>query len=203
VATSDPTEIVAELESKLSLPVGFLRGLVNEPDWSFVIKAHAFLEAVLAHSLAEALSNEDLRPVFANLDTSDPKRGKLAFIKALGIITHEDRRYLTKLSELRNLLVHDVAFTGIDLRKHFKALDPPARKEFVEAFAYAVPEEGVDLDGKTYDRASLLEISPKVVIWAGLMAITARAYALAKAAQLGEFLAVIEFYQKKILNEAA
>jgi hypothetical protein len=86
-----------------------LKGLYDrEDDWSFVIKSHAFLEAALTHLLADHLGKADLLPVFAYLETSNVRTGKLAFVKAFDLLDKGARRFIHTLSELRNDLVHEV-----------------------------------------------------------------------------------------------
>src|SRR6187551_2310931 len=54
--TPEQERPIAVIEQQLGLPVGFLRELYDRgDDWSFVIKAHAFLEAALTHLLAKHL----------------------------------------------------------------------------------------------------------------------------------------------------
>ena len=42
---------IAELEQRIGVAPGFFDGLVQEDDWSFVIKLHALLEAACTHFL--------------------------------------------------------------------------------------------------------------------------------------------------------
>ncbi len=84
-----------------------------------MIKSHAFLEAALTHLLADHLGKEDLLPVFAYLETSNVRTGKLAFVKAFDLLDKGARRFIHTLSELRNDLVHEVSnvnFNFADLR---------------------------------------------------------------------------------------
>ena len=132
---------IAEIENQLGLPTGFLRGLYDhEDDWSFVIKAHAFLEAALTHLLADHLGKEDLLPVFAYLETSNVRTGKLAFVKAFDLLDKGARRFIHTLSELRNDLVHEVSNVGFNFATYVGNLSDKERKEFIGAFDYAFIE---------------------------------------------------------------
>ncbi len=132
---------IAEIENQLRLPTGFLRGLYDhEDDWSFVIKSHAFLEAALTHLLVEHLGTEDLLPVFAYLETSNVRTGKLAFVKAFDLLDKGARRFIHTLSELRNDLVHEVSNVGFHFDSYMAQLSEKERKEFVGAFDYALVE---------------------------------------------------------------
>ncbi len=132
---------IAEIEKQLGLPPRFLRGLYDhEDDWSFVIKSHAFLEAALTHLLADHLGKEDLLPVFAYLETSNIRTGKLAFVKAFDLLDKGARRFIHTLSELRNDLVHEVSNVNFNFETYLEQLSERQRKEFVSAFDYALVE---------------------------------------------------------------
>jgi hypothetical protein len=132
---------IMEIETQLSLPPGFLLQLYeNEDDWSFVIKIHAFLEAVLTHLLAEHLGKPDLLPVFAYLETSNVRTGKLAFVRAFDLLDKGARRFVHTLSELRNTLVHDVSNVNFRFADYVCQLTEREQKDFVGAFDYAFAE---------------------------------------------------------------
>jgi hypothetical protein len=132
---------IMEIETQLGLPPGFLIQLYeNEDDWSFVIKTHAFLEAVLTHLLAEHLGKPDLLPVFAYLETSNVRTGKLAFVRAFDLLDKGARRFVHTLSELRNTLVHDVSNVNFRFADYVCQLTEREQKDFVGAFDYAFAE---------------------------------------------------------------
>ncbi len=132
---------IADIENQLGLPTGFLLGLyTHEDDWSFVIKSHAFLEAALTHLLADHLGKDDLVPVFAYLETSNVRTGKLAFVKAFDLLDKGARRFIHTLSELRNDLVHEVSNVNFKFDTHVAGLSDKERKEFIGAFDYAFVE---------------------------------------------------------------
>ena len=132
---------IADIENQLGLPTGFLLSLyTHEDDWSFVIKSHAFLEAALTHLLADHLGKDDLVPVFAYLETSNVRTGKLAFVKAFDLLDKGARRFIHTLSELRNDLVHEVSNVNFKFDTHVAQLTDRERKEFIGAFDYAFVE---------------------------------------------------------------
>ena len=132
---------IAEIEKQLGLPPRFLRGLYeHEDDWSFVIKSHAFLEAALTHLLADHMGKEDLLPVFAYLETSNIRTGKLAFVKAFDLLDKGARRFIHTLSELRNDLVHEVSNVNFNFEAYLEQLSERERKDFIGAFDYAFVE---------------------------------------------------------------
>jgi len=169
----DLSETIGSLERQLSLPPGFLLDLRKEDDWSFIIKAHAFLEAVLSHVLAEASGKRELEGVLSRLEMSDTAKGKLAFAQALGVLEEDERRFIKRLSELRNMLVHNISNVGFNMSKYVNQLDSNQRTSFVEAFKYALdPEDkgfqrliGTDVRGRVLK-------DPQGAIFMGVVLIT-------------------------------
>lgn len=102
------SEYVSEVELRLGLRSGFFDELIREDDWSFVIKLHAFVEAVLTHAICSNLGRPELEPIVSRLDTGNNQCGKLAFAKALAVLGKPQRRYIAQLCALRNELAHNV-----------------------------------------------------------------------------------------------
>jgi hypothetical protein len=110
---------LARLERDCDLPRGFCLGLLQESDWSFVIKLHALLESAVSQLLVNAVARKELADVFASLEMSNTKTGKLAFVKALELLPKAHLDFIRALSELRNQLAHRVKNVSFDLTGHF------------------------------------------------------------------------------------
>jgi hypothetical protein len=121
------------LEKGLGLPEGFLEGLRNEDDWSFIIKVHALMEASVSHLLVQHFGDERLGTIFDFLELSDKRRGKIAFVSALDLLAVECRRFLSKLSEIRNSLVHNIKNVGFDLSGYVRGLNKDQFEVFVNS----------------------------------------------------------------------
>lgn len=65
------------LEEKLGLTGGYLKTLLLESDWAFVVKMHALVEAAVAHVLTLELRRPELEPIFARLELANPATGKI------------------------------------------------------------------------------------------------------------------------------
>ncbi len=100
----------------LGLPASFMMDLYSgKDDWSLIIKLHAVVEGVTTYLLTEHFEEKSLRDVFANLDLSNKKSGKVAFAKALDLLSEDARRFISCLSEVRNYLVHGIENVGFTL----------------------------------------------------------------------------------------
>ena len=139
--TATLQQTVEQMSEEMSLPRGFLEGLLKEDDWSFVIKAHAFLEAVLTNVLIEAFQWPELKNLLVRLDMSDVRIGKVKFAVAIGIIKKDGERFLRELSKLRNDLVHDIRNLGFNFKEHLSGLDRNQEKAFVDSLSYFASDE--------------------------------------------------------------
>jgi len=128
-------EGVLELESKVSVRPGFFAALLDEDDWSFVIKLHALFEAACTHLLLFHFKEPQLAEVISRLELSNKTTGKVAFLSNLELLGKEARRLIAELSELRNRLVHDVRSAGFSLVDMVGKLDAGALKKFAISFS--------------------------------------------------------------------
>jgi hypothetical protein len=135
-----------ELLIEIGLPPAVLEELQKDTDWSFVIKLHAMVEGALTHALADHLGNVDAREIFARLDTSNDKTGKVAFGRLLLELDSKDQRLIQSLSELRNSLVHDPRNLNFDFQKHFAAMDQKGKRQFIRNLGYWDDESTSTLD---------------------------------------------------------
>jgi hypothetical protein len=120
------------------LPSGFLSDLDNEDDWSFIIKSHALIEAALSNLLSTIIDSR-LEPIFEQLELSNSRTGKIAFAEALGVLNSKQRMFVRKLSELRNIIVHNIKNINFDLNAYVSSLDKNQRDAFAKAFTYFAP----------------------------------------------------------------
>lgn len=167
---------VRRIEHDLGLQDGFLESLRKEDDWSFVIKTHALLEAAIGHILCKTLKRDELSEVFSFLELSDKRKGKIAFISALNLLQKPDRRLISSLSELRNMLVHDVKNTQFHLQEHVDGLDPEAFKTFTKSFNSFSSGEKVIFEGKESTPEQMFKRDAKTAVWWSAMVTLAIIY---------------------------
>jgi hypothetical protein len=194
------TKTLTEIEKDLSLPAGFLVGLYREDDWSFVIKTHAVIEAQVSASLTRALSDDRLSAIFERLELSDTDTGKLAFAKALGLLTDPQRVFVRKLSELRNQLVHNIRNVQFDFHHHVQhELDRNQRQSFVAAVTYFVDPS----DARACDHwREQARTDPKVAVMAAMLQLLGDTHFAQKLAKLrGEIAAIDE--KQRLLDDLA
>lgn len=132
---------IERLESDLRLPSGFFGKLVYDDDWSFVIKLHALIEAAITHLLTMHFGQPALAEVFSFLEMSNQRTGKIAFARASGLIDSDIKRFVQKLSELRNQFAHNVTNTTLTLRQFFSSLDVSDLNGYRKGFTLGFQKE--------------------------------------------------------------
>ncbi len=165
-------EPVRQLEVELGLPSQFLERLEHEDDWSFVIKTHALIEAAVTHALVVQTGLASARDFFSRLELSNSKTGKVALAEAVDLLRSEERRFIRSLSELRNVLVHDVKNVGIELRAYFAGLSKDKRKTFAASFCF-VDFDKTDTAVPVEEALQRLSNEPKRAIWSTAIYIAA------------------------------
>ncbi len=116
--------------TELSVPITFFTDMLEkDDDWSFVIKIHALIESSITHLLISALEQPVLKDVFSKTDISNVSTGRLAFVKALGLLPKKYITFIHQLSSLRNELVHDVRNINFHFEEYFDALEKKDHKK--------------------------------------------------------------------------
>jgi hypothetical protein len=118
-----------------------VEGKFADSDWTFIVKLHAMIETALNAALVKQFAAPELSRVIAKLDTSNPKTGKVAFAKALQILDPQSGVFIQKLSELRNLCVHDIRNFKFNLRAHLASLNEKDRNELLKPIMKALKPE--------------------------------------------------------------
>ena len=146
--------VLAVFNKHLQLPENTTLGILGGDDWSFVIRCHAVIEALVSALLATQLDRR-LVPLFDRLELGDVDSGKLAFAKALGLLTSDQRRFISLLSALRNKLAHNPKHLSFDFDAHFDSLDKNQRATFCRVLAG-------DLSGRQRDEwMALVRVKPR------------------------------------------
>ena len=134
--SEDEKRVIAELTAWMRKQFGWSSEKKHlwKDDWTLIVKLHAMIETCLNGALVKELDRTGLASVIAKLDTSNPSTGKVAFAKALGGIMPKDSAvFLQKLSELRNLCVHDVRNFDFNLIDHLTQIGKAKRNDFLKA----------------------------------------------------------------------
>jgi len=126
---------VIELQHRIGIKEDYFLKLLDEDDWSFIIKLHSLFEAACNHLLLYHLKEPRLADLICRIDLSSKPIGKLVFLERLELLSKENRKLISKLSEIRNTLVHDIRNCEFELKKMIEELEPQQLKQFAIDFS--------------------------------------------------------------------
>lgn len=154
---------------RLGLPEGFYNSLLDEDDWSFVIRANALVEAACTDALVAAFHAPHLRSSLASLELGHRKHGKVALLTKLGALQAGQKDVLVTLLELRNKLAHNADQVRFTFSAYLESLEPKPKKKFIDTAGYGLVPEGPD----GVPRDQFVEKNPKFALWLTLAEILA------------------------------
>lgn len=155
---------VAAFELRLGLPAGFYDSLLENDDWSFVVKLNALFEAACTEALVARLSCPEIANNLAHLDFADNKKGKVRLCFELGIINDEQRLALNELAELRNNLVHKIENVNFSFAKYIQDLSKGKQETLVKRWGRNL-NDTLSFGGVTVSKTNFVQENLKYVIW--------------------------------------
>ena len=165
MGTEPPFAEAERVLKGMGLPGTFLVDLHREgDDWSFVVKIHALLEGLSTNLLTTGLNEERLREVFSHLELSDTRSGKVAFMKALGLLEDESRAYISALSELRNLLIHRIENVSFRFGSAANHKISKAVERLLRSTEFQWKPE-LEFEGITVPRDKFVRENPRLSVW--------------------------------------
>jgi hypothetical protein len=113
-----------EVQHAISQHKDFLDALQDDSDWAFIIKIHAFLEALLTSLIRSHSGGFRLGDIASRLPmNSSDGISKLELVKANQLLSPEQMRCTRRIGEIRNRLAHEVgmvdAFSLVDYVSEF------------------------------------------------------------------------------------
>lgn len=159
--------VFSEIESMmtlLGLPNGFYEKLLQEDDWSFIIKLNALFEGACTEVLSSCLGTAKITEALANLEFAHSKCGKIAMLKSLDAITTQQASILRTLAELRNNLVHNISNVNFSFSNYVSSKDENQKKSFLKTLGHGI-QEHIQFEGKSVPRNTFVEENPKLALW--------------------------------------
>ena len=156
-------EVIKNLENELGVPDGFFYKLRDEDDWSFVVKLQSLVEAAVTHLLEERFGEPCLGEVFSQLEISNNKTGKIAFLSALNLMDKHNLKYIKQLSELRNKLIHNISNIQFSIEEYINVMDKNQIKKLISSL-FSSEDEGL-FTGKLAEFKKLPKKQYKLLFW--------------------------------------
>ena len=188
-------EEIRKFEHKLGLPTDFYNHLLQEDDWSFVIKLNALFEGATTHVLTTRLHAPKLVDAFSHPDQLNSKYGKVALLRKLGAITSEQSALLRSLGQIRNDLAHDIKYVNFSFSTYVSSRDKNQLAKLVKEFGYGL-NEVIEVESLRIPREKFVRENPKLALWLTAAEVIACLYLEFKMADLHlENLALTQYRQ--------
>lgn len=166
VSKNEAIDMVKEAHSKLLSKFDenkeLLFKLVEEDDWSFVIKVHAFIEAMVTELIITQISDDRIKSTIERLPLSDGQASKLKMAKELNLLNSNERKFIKLFSSLRNELAHRIENVNFTFENHIASLDKNQKKSWADAISWYAKS-----DDKEYYLRNAIE-SPRMTIFIGI-----------------------------------
>lgn len=157
--SSEFLKMLRTFENSLGLPQKFFDKLLNEDDWSFIIKCHTLIESALSDKLSELLDDR-LNPIFKKMGLGNKETGKILFAQHLNIIDKSQTNFIRKFSELRNTLVHDISNTSFQISNFPNIYNKSKMNSFIDGIIHFTKTDKEKQSWKVYARENI-----KLSIW--------------------------------------
>jgi len=140
----------------------FLSRLLQDDDWSFIIKAHSLIESLVTELIINKI-DEKLRNIVERMPLQGDTVSKVNIAKTYDLIPKEQRIFLKKISEIRNKVVHKYENINFTFDNYFSQLDDNSKKNWKKTIIWAEMDEGI-----VKQINELFPKSPKAAIWLSL-----------------------------------
>jgi len=145
VSKDEAIHMVKEAHSELLLKFDenkeILFKLVEEDDWSFVIKVHAFIEAMVTELIITQISDDRIKSTIERLPLSDGQASKLKMAKDLSLLNSNERKFIKVFSSLRNDLAHKIENINFSFESYIASLDKNQKKSWADAISWYAKDD--------------------------------------------------------------
>ena len=154
---TDHYEAADLVTKRLGLPSNFVFDLLDDDDWSFIIKSHALMEAAAVEAIKHRLSDHTIDKFLKRL-----QMGKcLDFAQELQAIDDQLLKKIRLISKIRNDIIHDVTKYAFSLTEYLSNTDK--RNEYQGVFLREI-SGSVKIDGHNIECKQLLIENPKLPV---------------------------------------
>lgn len=154
---------ITDIEARLKLPEGFYLKLLEEDDWSFVIKLSSLFEGACTEVLSAQVNCPEMNDILARMDMAAPK-GKIETLKKFGSLTDDQAKILKAIAELRNELVHKISNVGFQFSRYFEDMPPSKVDQQIKLFGHGLVDQ-LMVGTRKVPRAEFVRNNIKYSLW--------------------------------------
>jgi uncharacterized protein YutE (UPF0331/DUF86 family) len=157
--------LINELFDKMD----YLQELLEADDWTMIVKSYSLIEKVITDLIISKIEEPQLKNVISRLPLADEEIGKLLITKDYSLLSDSQRKFIKKLSALRNKLVHNYEYVNFDLKNYIESLEKNQIKSWHEAVTWFAE----DSEAKEQWLA-ISKKTPKIALWFSMFTIISK-----------------------------
>lgn len=148
------------LEKDYNEKLNFLAKLLDDDDWSFVIKSHSLIESLVTEIIIEKLNEPILKSFIERLPLHGDEISKIRIIKTYDLLSKGQITFIAKLSIIRNNIVHKFENLSFTFDNYQRDLNKDNLKNWKNALLES--NSNKELQNKL---SELVDKDPKIAVW--------------------------------------
>ncbi len=138
----------------------FMLKLLKDDDWSFVIKSHSLIESLVTELIIAKIDESSLKNLIERIPLHGEPISKISIVKIYDLIPSEQLKFIKKLSEIRNSIVHKYENLSFTFEAYLTELDKNNNRNWKNILLWESqnPKQKKLINKTAYDK-------PKVAVW--------------------------------------
>jgi len=153
-------ESLEEINKDYSEKLDFLKKLLTDDDWSFIIKSHSLIESLVTELIINKIDEKKLKRVIERIPLHGEIVSKISISKTYELIPADQIKFLKNISEIRNNIVHKFENLDFTFEKYLSNLDKNQKKNWKNSLVW----NGMNEQIKEKIKQVAFQ-SPKTAIW--------------------------------------
>jgi len=153
-------ESLEEINKDYSEKLDFLKKLLTDDDWSFIIKSHSLIESLVTELIINKIDEKKLKRVIERIPLHGEIVSKISISKTYELIPADQIKFLKNISEIRNNIVHKFENINFTFEKYLSNLDKNQKKNWKNSLVW----KGMNEQFKEKIKQVAFQ-SPKTAIW--------------------------------------
>lgn len=143
----------------------FLFNLLQDDDWSFVIKSHSLIESLITELIINRINQIELKKIIERMPLHNDTVSKMQIVKIYELLSPEERSFIKNLTEIRNEIVHKYENINFTFENYINGfLDKNKRKNWREIHLW----ESMSKETKEEIEKNIY-VNPKIGVWLALL----------------------------------
>ncbi|WNH10861.1 hypothetical protein [Thalassobellus suaedae] len=153
-------DLLKNINQDYSEKFEFLKKLLTDDDWSFIIKSHSLIESLVTELIVNKIDENKLKAVIERIPLHGEIVSKISISKTYELIPSDQIKFLKNISEIRNNIVHKFENLNFTFETYLSNLDKNQKKNWKNSLIW----KGMNDQIKNRIEQEVFQ-SPKIAIW--------------------------------------